>query len=261
MAVQFDIEFSRGNEYLIFPEELTVNPDLNGRHELPDISELTANIEQYGQSTPVVIRRDGGAAVLVQGFSRWRALVDINKRNPKTKRQIRCVYKQLNEQEAFLSNVSENKFRNATTEDAHNIKRMLNVYSMTEQQVSEVYFPTAKTEEDKKQALKWVRKRVGLIGLTEEAVKAVKDGRVKGTAAAAIAKLTSEQQKKVVSKPGKIKGSDVSKVSGKTAPPDIKNKIQDVIDTGKFTVHGKDFEASDELVEFLALLLKPKSKR
>lgn len=75
MAVDFEKDHKRRTEYLFWPEDLVVKGDLNGRRELPDITDLTASIENEGQGVPVTIRNDGGKAVLVKGFSRWRALV------------------------------------------------------------------------------------------------------------------------------------------------------------------------------------------
>lgn len=261
MAVKFNTEFKVSDKYSFWPEDLKVSPELNGRRDLPDISDLIADIEVNGQHTPVVIRSDGGTPVLAFGFSRWRAIVDINKRSNGNKRKIVCVYEALTEQEAFKRNVTENKFRNDTTEidDAHNIKRMLQVYKWSEEEIALIYFPNAKDDAKKKEAVKWVKKRIALIGLTEEAAQAVRKGRVKVTAAAEIAKLTAEQQKKVVSGDGKIKGSDVRKASGKQEAPSIKQRIQHVIETGKFHVNGKEFAASDAMVEFMSSLIASKS--
>lgn len=212
MAVSFTSEHKRTSEYRFFPEDIKINAELNGRFDKPEIEWLITDILKHGQHTPVAIRNNGGEAVLVAGFSRWRAISEINNRNlAPVKMQVRCTYIQCNEPEAFLHNISENRFRNPTTplDDAHNIKRLMNVYAMTEEQVIEVYFPIARTDDELKVARKFISDRIALISLTPEAAKAVRSGRVKENAAAAIAKLSQEQQSKALEKEGTITRSDV----------------------------------------------------
>jgi ParB/RepB/Spo0J family partition protein len=224
MAVRFAVEHKRTSEYRFYPEDITIKPDLNGRHEKPEIEWLITDILARGQHTPVVIRNDGGAAVLVAGFSRWRAISEINKRGlAPVKLQVRCTYVQCSEGEAFLINISENRFRNPATplDDAHNIKRLLNVYAMTDEQIAGVYFPTAKTEGELKAAHKFVKDRIALISLSEEAAEAVKSGRVKESAAVAIAKLSKAQQHEVLKKEGTIERSDVKKPGAVKVPKPV----------------------------------------
>jgi hypothetical protein len=149
----------------------------------------------------VQIRKDGGRPVLMAGYSRWRAVNEINKRFPKEPRELRCTYVQCSEEEGFLTALSENRMRNATTEldDAYNIKRLMKQYAKTEEQVAAIYFPGAQDDE-LKAAIRWVRKREALVNLSPEAEQAMKDGRLKGSAAVAIAKLSQEQQKAAISK-------------------------------------------------------------
>src|SRR5437870_10614480 len=95
MAVEFkDKEsYSRVNDYSFDPAALKINPKLNGRHDLPDIEWLIADIAKNGQLEPVPIRNDGGTRVLCAGFSRWRAIVEINKRKlTPVPLRIRCSY-------------------------------------------------------------------------------------------------------------------------------------------------------------------------
>jgi ParB/RepB/Spo0J family partition protein len=207
MAVKFSVPHTRTGEYRLLPEDITIMPDLNGRHDKPEIEWLITDILARGQHTPVAVRNDGGAAVLVAGFSRWRAISEINKRKlAPVPLQVRCTYVQCTEAEAFFHNISENRFRNPTTpiDDAHNIKRLLNVYGQTEEQVCALYFPTAKTESELAAARKWVTERIGLITLAPEVEAAVRSGRVKESAAKAIAKLSQEQQRKLIAS-GEVK--------------------------------------------------------
>ena len=205
MAVDFDVKGSRTSEYGYLPEQLDVDPALNGRHELPDISALIESIVSRGQLQPVTIRKAAGKPVLVAGFSRWRAVTEINKQRPvgESRIQLRCSYTQLSEQQAFIANIEENRVRNATLpiDDAHNIQRLINVYQMSVEDAAQVY----------RASVSWVRSTLTLIELTPEAEKAVRSGRVKGPAAKAIAKLSKEHQQRIVAQPGPITTATVRK--------------------------------------------------
>jgi ParB/RepB/Spo0J family partition protein len=225
MAIEFKVPHSRTGEYRVLPEHITINPELNGRYETPDIEWLITDMLAHGQHTPVVIRNDGGLCVLVAGFSRWRAVSEINKRGlTPVPMVLRCTAVKCNEVEAFLLNISENRFRNPTTpiDDAHNIKRLMK-WGYTEDQISEVYFPTAKSEKELREARAFVNERITLIDLTPEAEQAVRAGRVTMPAAKAIAKLSTEQQKKVVEKEGTIERSDVVPAKPKVPKPPAKD--------------------------------------
>lgn len=54
MAVSFKAEHSRTSEYRFWPEDIVVKGELNGRHTLPDITDLIADIEANGQGVPVI---------------------------------------------------------------------------------------------------------------------------------------------------------------------------------------------------------------
>jgi ParB/RepB/Spo0J family partition protein len=202
MAVTFKPEHSRSSEYRFYPELIKVDPDLNGRHDKPEIDWLIQDILLKGQLVPVTIRNDGGTPVLACGFSRWRAISEINsKKLAPVKLPLRCVYQQMTEAEAFAANISENRQRNQTTplDDGFNIKRLMTVYAMTAEQVAQVYFPVGKDgDAEFKSHVRWVNKMARLADLSPAGQKALRDGRIKTPAALAIAKLSQAQQKEAV---------------------------------------------------------------
>jgi hypothetical protein len=212
MPATFDTEIKRMEGlYEAFPEEIEIRPELNGRHDKPDIEWLIADILKRGQIQPVAIWKDGMRAVLALGFSRWRAISEINKRKLTPKpMKLKFTYVKCNEQGAFIRNISENRMRNPTSpiDDAHNIQRLFD-WTMDEAEVAKIYFPLAATDEEIRKALKWVRETVNLIKLTPEAERAMRDGRLNETAAQAIAKLSSSQQKEALKKDGKITAADI----------------------------------------------------
>lgn len=232
MPAKFNVEMTRDALYKCFPEELEIRPELNGRHELPDVEWLVKDILEHGQMSPVEIWNDAGSPVLVYGFSRWRAITEINRRKlTPDKLQIKCTFiSRCNEQLAFIRNIAENRMRNPTTpiDDAHNIQKLFN-YAMDEKAVAKIYFPLAATDEELKKALKWIRETVNLIKLAPEAERAMRDGRLNETAAQAIAKLSSSQQKEVLKrKEGKISAADIkATVPSKSKPANKKNVLLD----------------------------------
>lgn len=199
MAVDFTdkTSYSRTSEYLFDPNAIKINPKLNGRHDLPDIEWLIADIAANGQLEPVIIRNDGGVPVLSAGFSRWRAIIEINKRKlTPVPLKIRCSYFKGNEIDGFKVAIRENRFRNQTTplDDAYNIAQ-LKRWGQTEEEIAELY----------QQDVKWIREREKLVELTPEAKEALKAGRLKAPAAVKLAKLSASAQKEAVAGEGKVK--------------------------------------------------------
>ena len=190
MAVDFKVPHTRRNTYLFAPEDITINPEMNGRHDLPDIEWLIESMVKYGQRTPVQVGNDGGAPVLLAGHCRWRSAIEINKRKLTPEPfKLSCVfYKATSELDSYLATISENYDRNAPKpiDEAHQIA-LLERYGMSlEDMAKKVY----------RQDLKWVKDRLALIGLCDEAQKAVADGDIKKiSAAVALAKLSKTAQR------------------------------------------------------------------
>ena len=195
MAVDFKVPHTRRNTYLFAPEDITINPEMNGRHDLPDIEWLIESMVKYGQRTPVQVGNDGGSPVLMAGHCRWRSAIEINKRKLTPEPfKLSCVfYKATSELDSYLATISENYDRNAPKpiDEAHQIA-LLERYGMSlEDMAKKVY----------RQDLKWVKDRLALIGLCDEAQKAVTDGDVKKiSAAVALAKLSKTAQKEALKK-------------------------------------------------------------
>jgi ParB/RepB/Spo0J family partition protein len=256
MAVQWDVKTNSTQEWRVLPADITIKPSLNGRHVLPDIEPLIQDILLNGQHTPVVIRKENGKPVLCAGFSRYRAVSEINKRElAPIPLQLRCTYTQCTEAEGFLLAISENRQRQATTpmDDAHNIALLMRKFAMTEEQVAAQYFPGAEGQ-SLKDALRFVRQRLALIDLSPEAEKALLEGRLKGSAAVKIAKLSKEQQTKAVAAAGEGRVT-APKASGK---PPLKTTLKAAWETGKIEYQGKQIVLPDVVVDWLATLLESK---
>lgn len=198
MSVEFKTKtkIRRDAVYMIPPEEIKVKPELNGRTDLPDIEWLIESMVAIGQRQPVEIRKEAERPVLDAGYSRWRAAIEINKRKLVPGGfLLRCVFARCDEKEGFIANIHENIVRNAPTpiDDANNIRR-LESWGRSYEEIGKIYHQTPK----------WVKARLALIGLGEEAREAVKNGRLKPTAAQAIAKLSEELQREAVKGEGRV---------------------------------------------------------
>ena len=222
MAVSFKPDFTRIDEYLFHPRDITIKPELNGRHDIPDVESLIQSLLAVGQIEPVLVRNDGGTVVLIAGFSRWRAAVEINKRKltPEPFR-LRCVHFKGDEQSGVIAGIHENAHRNSTTavDDAHNIAR-LERYGMTMDQMIPIWQPKDEFGhrlEDKK-AVKWLQSRLDLISLSKKGEQAIKDGMVKPNAVKLLVKLSAEQQAEVI-KVAKESGKAITAASLKPAKP------------------------------------------
>lgn len=249
MAVDWKVDSSRNAEYLFDPKDITIKAELNGRHDLPDIEALIEDIVKNGQLQSVIVRAENFKPVLVAGFSRWRAIVEINKRNltPKPLR-IRASYIRGNERDGFLLNLSENLHRNSTTplDDAHNCAQ-LEKWGMSIKEIAERL----------RQKESWVRGRLQLVSATPEVQEALRAGRIKPTAAATISKLAAEQQKQAVKGNGKVTGKAIADASGKVAGMSRKELLVFLDETSGDTTENRSVRSfCDKLLGMLGRAVK-----
>ena len=224
MAVEFANETTKRAcaLYSDWPENILIVPELNGRHEHTDVETLAADIAKNGQLVPVICRKsDQGLPVLVAGHRRYRAICLLNERNPEQPMRVKFEYAAVSEVEAFSMAIRENRNRKDVSpiDDCANIITLRKRFNSTDEDIAAVYFPEAKTDEEKAEALRYVKARASLVELAPEAADAVREGRVKLTAAVGLAKLTKDQQREKVARPGKVRVSDVAKKPIRKAKP------------------------------------------
>ena len=244
MPVKWSVENRRADIYYFDPSDLKIKPELNGRHEAPDIDGLIQSILEHGQLQPVLIRSENDRPVLMAGFSRWTAISEINKRKLTPERmKISAVYVRCNEQEGYIRNWQENRARNATTpmDDAHHFAQ-LERWGWDAKAIAQ------------KLSLKpqFVKSRLQLIQAEPEVQAAVSSGRVKATAAARIAKLSAEQQREMVKKNGhKISAKDVDTATGKAVRPSFKS-VREYVESHTGPGESKDVrEFCEGLLRFM----------
>jgi ParB-like chromosome segregation protein Spo0J len=222
MAVVFSNDTTKRTSTLVadYPENILLDPQLNGRIETTDVEDLAADIEKNGQRTPVLVRKnDAGLPVLVYGHRRWRAVKLINSRLAKKGEaliKLECTYETLTDEEAFAAAIAENRFRKDTTpmDDTHNIGIWQKRFKKSLEEIAAIYFPEAKKPEEKVTALKWVKDRAALVELAPEAAAAVREGKVKITAAVQLTRLSKDKQKEVIAQTqNTLKGKTRIKVS------------------------------------------------
>jgi len=148
------------NKFLIDPADVIVKPGLNARHaeslDMDHVRRLAWSfLNEGGQKQPVQIRKEGDKAVLVAGHHRRAACLLLNgKLDPDDPRhdslrsprpvKLECVFSELNEEEAYRDSIIENRRRKATTaiDDAHNQRKLREVYKWTEEQIADLYDTT-----------------------------------------------------------------------------------------------------------------------
>lgn len=148
MSMKIDAgDVKRGELFSIFPHEIIVNPEENGRaYPVSDetIQALAESILEYGQEQPVVVRRiEGNKVKLVAGYGRHRAVLRINTvLQPDNPIRLQCrVRDTMNSKEAFIHNLVENRDRCDTTpvDDAENQRRLREQYGWSEAKIAEFY--------------------------------------------------------------------------------------------------------------------------
>jgi ParB/RepB/Spo0J family partition protein len=145
-------DVTRLDEFSVPPEEIIAEMEMNGReslHSEESVQEMVASIIQQGQLQAVVCRKVQGSKLkLVLGFRRLRAIKRINE-NPELlnqkfqgqKLKIRVKVKDMNDEEAFLQNLTENMIRDDLTplDHAHNQRFLRDRFHWTEERIARFY--------------------------------------------------------------------------------------------------------------------------
>lgn len=241
MAVSFieDAQVGRtaNGGYNVAPENIVVRPNLSGRSEESDISELAAEIEKRGQLIPATATKDDNNwPVLLAGHRRLRAIVELNKtRSEDKKLKLLFNYVKVADDEAGLDfTVAENRNRTEVNplDDFFNIQIYSKMFNRSVEEIAYKYFPGAQGSPEKtKKAVAWVKGRLQLGELSVEAQEELRQGKLSTTAAIQMADLPRVAQNELVQKSikegkSKIKVKDVQEAVAAKKPkrgidPDI----------------------------------------
>lgn len=206
--------------YMIDPREITIRPEFNGRHELPSIDDLLSEFADpsIGQLQAALITKADGAPVLLDGHRRWRTAIELTKRKAGPFEggvfKLKCQYFKGNPLECFIATVKANISRKESLpiDDGYNISRLLHNFNLTEEDIAvRVY---GRTTSDGKPDVRWIQERAALADLTQEAADAVSAGRVKPSAAIALAKMTKQAQRDLLkSTEGKLTSAAIRRAA------------------------------------------------
>ena len=246
MAVVFAseacVDRSSNGGYTVAPENIILKPELNGRSEDTDITELAEDILSRGQLVAAIAYKNSeGWPVLIAGHRRLRAIVSINKsiKDPEKKLKLKFNYSQVkSEEEALDLTVAENRNRTDVNvlDDSYNINIYITKFGKGIEEIAKKYFPGADTPEKLAKAVAWVRERQKLLELSPEAQDRLRKGEFSTSAAQQLAKLQPVAQNKLLKekeKSGeKLKVKDaleaVAVVQGKPSPAPKPAKQHDI---------------------------------
>lgn len=180
--------------YSVLPENLIIKPDLSGRAEASDVTELAHDILVNGQLEPAVAwKDDNGWPVLAAGHRRYRAIMSINQGKPEEeKRRIQFNFiGARSEREAFDYTVRENNNRlnPSDLDHAQNVHVYQTKFGLGIKDIAKVYFPGAYTDEELAKANKWVEDKLKLLQLSDEAKEAMRSGMLSTSAALELASI------------------------------------------------------------------------
>jgi ParB-like chromosome segregation protein Spo0J len=234
MSVDFAAEAQvkrTNNGFAAIPENIVVQPELSGRSEATDITELAKDIESNGQLEPAVCWKNAdGFPVLAAGHRRYRAVEKINETRPSgEKLRLHFSYIRVkNEQEAFDYTVRENRNRvnPSALDDSTNMHIYQTRYGLSEEEIADKYFPLSGTEEEKNKALKYVQDCLKLLELSDTAKEEIRSGFISTTAALQLAEIPSRRKQDEVILEEKAKGSKRLKVSAAKSAKEAVNGRQ-----------------------------------
>jgi ParB/RepB/Spo0J family partition protein len=243
MAVGFETkgDVTRGHVYYFEPSDIELDADNNGRHDLPDIAGLIASIKANGQLQPCIVRKDGKRAKLIAGYSRWRAVVEINKeRKPADRLKLAAVYTDANEIDAIMMAYEENASRNSLTPVDHGymISRMMKGGKSIDDVATAI-----------RQDVSWVKTHLALVNLVPEAQAAVSNGTIKPSAAKALSKLAAAEQRRAMTERD-TKGRVTSKSIKASQPADERERFANVTELRQAIADALKLLGADDLGVF-----------
>ena len=156
------------------------------------LEELASSIKEHGIIQPVVLRSTDGGYEIVAGERRWRA---ARKAGIK---KIPCVIRELTDEQNMLVAIIENMQREDLNpiEEAEGLSRMIEVYGLTQEQVSK---GVGKSRP-------YITNSLRLLKLSDDVREMTREGKLTAGHARALAGIKDiEKQKKLAGEPAKKK--------------------------------------------------------
>lgn len=229
MAVTFckeaGVDRTANGGYVVAPENVIIKPELSGRSEETDVSELADDILHRGQLVAAIACKTvEGWPVLIAGHRRLRAIVQLNRAisDPAKKIKLKFNYSAVkSEEEALDLTVAENRNRTDVNplDDAFCISVYQHKFGKGVEEIAKKYFPGADTPEKLAKAVAWVKERQKLLELSPEAQDKLRKGEFSTSAALQLSKLQPVDQDKLIK--AKEKSGEKLKVK------DVKEKVEE----------------------------------
>jgi ParB-like chromosome segregation protein Spo0J len=215
-------DYKRVDSHMLDPRSIEILPEYNGRKNLKPIDNLLREFPdpKIGQLVDVIITKREGRPVLLAGHRRWRAAIQLTeeKKGPFEGGvfKLRCKNFSGTPLECYIVTLKENQ-REPTDpdDDADNISRLIHNFSMSEEDIAIRVYNWRTL--DGKPDVKRVRDTLALADLAPEALDALKSGKLKPTAAVALAKLSAKVQREKIASGEKL---TVASINSAPAPKD-----------------------------------------
>jgi len=230
MAVVFAsdacVDRTANGGYVVAPENVILKPELSGRSEETDVTELAEDILSRGQLVSAICYKNSeGWPVLIAGHRRLRAITYLNRsiKDLEKKLKLKFNYSQVKtEEEALDLTVAENRNRTDcnSLDDAYNINVYITKFGKGIEEIAKKYFPGADNPEKLAKAVAWVKERQKLLELSPEAQDKLRKGEFSTSAAQQLAKLQPVAQNKLLKE--KEKSGEKLKVK------DVQEKVAEV---------------------------------
>jgi ParB/RepB/Spo0J family partition protein len=169
--------------FKVRPGDVVVDWSENSRSDqvtTASVAEMENSLKTYGQLQPITCRRlPDGRPKVIAGFTRLKAALAIAEYDPEF--LISLVVANVNDEEAFLLSIIENKDRNSTTpiDNAVNMRRLMDRYAYTVKQVSEVFGISQAR----------VHRHIKLLGVSADIRKKVSKGELSVSSALQLASM------------------------------------------------------------------------
>ena len=193
------------------------------------LEELASSIREHGIIQPVVLRSTDGGYEIVAGERRWRA---ARKAGIK---KIPCVIRELTDEQNMLVAIIENMQREDLNpiEEAEGVSRMIEVYGLTQEQVSK---GVGKSRP-------YITNSLRLLKLSDDVREMTREGKLTAGHARALAGIKDiEKQKKLALKAVKegLSVRNIEKLAGEPAKKKSKVKPEKNADVMRLEAELKD---------------------
>ena len=238
---------TRQNVFMLAPESLVIimdktSPFYDPRVELPLDEDMIAGIMEHGVIEPIIVRKEGENAVVVEGRQRTRSAVEANRRLVKAKRDpitVPCYQRKGTDADLYECSIIANTHRfgdDAVTEAGKMAKCQAG--GKSEAQIAAMFRVSVGT----------VKNRLALLEIAPPVRKLVATGDLSATAAVKLSGLSVDEQckqaKTLVQSGGTVK--DAAEGARKTKRAKAPSSVTPIRRRAEIESQRKAFEGMNE---------------